>query len=118
MTRRWPSSNASASDGVNTSVANVEAQLRLARCYLDNTTVTPPEDGRIMTPRAPSVRFERELADTAPMASTGHHHSMASFREYLGGLAVQCAACPLQMSLPPKVVVPVLDAASASPGEP
>jgi multidrug resistance efflux pump len=35
-------------DGVNTSVANLEAQLRQARYYLDNTTLTAPEDGRII----------------------------------------------------------------------
>jgi multidrug resistance efflux pump len=35
-------------DGVNTSVANLEAQLQLARYYLDNTTLTAPEDGRII----------------------------------------------------------------------
>jgi multidrug resistance efflux pump len=35
-------------DGVNTSVANMEAQLRLAQYYLDNTTLTAPEDGRII----------------------------------------------------------------------
>jgi multidrug resistance efflux pump len=35
-------------DGVNTTVANMEAQLRQARYYLDNTTLTAPEDGRII----------------------------------------------------------------------
>jgi multidrug resistance efflux pump len=35
-------------DGVNTSVANLEAQLQSARYYLDNTTLTAPEDGRII----------------------------------------------------------------------
>jgi multidrug resistance efflux pump len=35
-------------DGVNTTVANLEAQLRLAQYYLDNTTLTAPEDGRII----------------------------------------------------------------------
>jgi multidrug resistance efflux pump len=35
-------------DGVNTSVANMEAQLQHAQYYLDNTTLTAPEDGRIM----------------------------------------------------------------------
>jgi multidrug resistance efflux pump len=35
-------------DGVNTTVANMEAQLRQARYYLDNTTLTAPEDGRIV----------------------------------------------------------------------
>ena len=35
-------------DGVNTTVANMEAQLRLARYYLDNTTLRAPEDGRII----------------------------------------------------------------------
>jgi multidrug resistance efflux pump len=35
-------------DGVNTTVANMEAQLQLARYYLDNTTLTAPEDGRII----------------------------------------------------------------------
>ncbi len=34
--------------GVNTSVANMEAQLRQAQYYLDNTTLTAPEDGRII----------------------------------------------------------------------
>jgi len=34
--------------GVNTTVANLEAQLRQARYYLDNTTLTAPEDGRII----------------------------------------------------------------------
>ena len=35
-------------DGVNTAVANMEAQLELARYYLDNTTLTAPEDGHII----------------------------------------------------------------------
>jgi multidrug resistance efflux pump len=35
-------------DGVNTTVANMEAQLRLAQYYLDNTTLVAPEDGRII----------------------------------------------------------------------
>jgi multidrug resistance efflux pump len=34
--------------GVNTTVANMEAQLEQARYYLDNTTMTAPEDGRII----------------------------------------------------------------------
>jgi multidrug resistance efflux pump len=34
--------------GVNTTVANLEAQLRQAQYYLDNTTLTAPEDGRII----------------------------------------------------------------------
>jgi len=34
--------------GVNTTVANMEAQLEQARYYLDNTTLTAPEDGRII----------------------------------------------------------------------
>jgi multidrug resistance efflux pump len=35
-------------DGIHTSVANMEAQLRQAQYYLDNTTLTAPEDGRII----------------------------------------------------------------------
>jgi multidrug resistance efflux pump len=35
-------------EGVNTSVASIEAQLKLARYYLDNTTLVAPEDGRII----------------------------------------------------------------------
>ena len=35
-------------DGVNTTVANIEAQLQQAHYYLDNTTLTAPEDGRII----------------------------------------------------------------------
>jgi multidrug resistance efflux pump len=34
--------------GVNTTVANMDAQLQLARYYLDNTTLVAPEDGRII----------------------------------------------------------------------
>jgi multidrug resistance efflux pump len=34
--------------GVNTAVAAVQAQLDLARFYLDNTTMVAPEDGRIV----------------------------------------------------------------------
>jgi len=34
--------------GVNTTVANMEAQLRQAQYYLDNTTLVAPEDGRII----------------------------------------------------------------------
>ncbi|MGR7995183.1 MULTISPECIES: HlyD family secretion protein [unclassified Xanthobacter] len=35
-------------DGVNTTVAALEAELRQARYYLDNTTLRAPEDGRII----------------------------------------------------------------------
>jgi multidrug resistance efflux pump len=35
-------------NGVNTSVANMEAQLKQAQYYLDNTTLVAPEDGRII----------------------------------------------------------------------
>ena len=35
-------------DGVHTSVANLEADLQQARYYLDNTTLTAPEDGRVI----------------------------------------------------------------------
>ncbi|HXZ17700.1 MAG TPA: efflux RND transporter periplasmic adaptor subunit [Roseiarcus sp.] len=35
-------------NGVNTTVANVEAQLQEAEYYLDNTTLRAPEDGRIV----------------------------------------------------------------------
>ena len=35
-------------DGVNTAVAEAEAELALARFYLDNTTLVAPEDGRIV----------------------------------------------------------------------
>ena len=54
MARRCQNSNARVSstnlqiDGVNTLVANVEAQLRQAQYYLDNTTLVAPEDGRII----------------------------------------------------------------------
>lgn len=39
---------ASEIDGVNTSVAEIEAQLDLARFYLDNTLMVAPEDGYII----------------------------------------------------------------------
>ncbi len=41
-------SYASQINGVNTSVANYEAQLKEAQYYLDNTTLRAPEDGRIV----------------------------------------------------------------------
>ena len=34
--------------GINTAVASMEAQLRQAQYYLDNTTLVAPEDGRII----------------------------------------------------------------------
>lgn len=40
--------NTSAIGGVNTAVANIEAQLKQALYYLDNTTLVAPEDGRII----------------------------------------------------------------------
>jgi multidrug resistance efflux pump len=35
-------------NGVNTAVASIEAQLRQAQYYLENTTLVAPEDGRII----------------------------------------------------------------------
>ncbi len=35
-------------DGVNTTVAAVQAELGLAQYYLDNTTMVAPEDGRVL----------------------------------------------------------------------
>lgn len=35
-------------NGVNTSVASTQAELDLARFYLDNTTLVAPEDGRVV----------------------------------------------------------------------
>ena len=35
-------------NGINTTVANMEAQLKQALYYLDNTTLTAPEDGRVI----------------------------------------------------------------------
>ena len=35
-------------NGVNTNVANIEAELQQAQFYLDNTTMKAPEDGRIV----------------------------------------------------------------------
>ena len=35
-------------NGVNTNVANTEAELQQAQFYLDNTTMKAPEDGRIV----------------------------------------------------------------------
>src|SRR5208283_5035595 len=34
--------------GVNTNVANIQAQLQQAQFYLENTTLRAPEDGRIV----------------------------------------------------------------------
>jgi multidrug resistance efflux pump len=68
-------------NGVNTSVANLEAQLRLARYYLDNTTLTAPEDGRIMNlqVRAGMVSGIYRVGGIAALIAEADRYLLATF---------------------------------------
>ncbi len=68
-------------DGVNTTVANMEAQLRLARYYLDNTTLTAPEDGRIINlqVRAGMVSGIYRIGGIAALIAEADRYVLATF---------------------------------------
>jgi multidrug resistance efflux pump len=68
-------------NGVNTSVANLEAQLRQARYYLDNTTLTAPEDGRIINlqVRAGMVSGTIRAGGIAALIADADRYLLATF---------------------------------------
>ncbi|MGY8681472.1 efflux RND transporter periplasmic adaptor subunit [Bradyrhizobium sp. UFLA05-153] len=68
-------------DGVNTSVANLEAQLQQALYYLDNTTLTAPEDGRIVNlqVRSGMVSGTRRAGGIAALIAEADRYLLATF---------------------------------------
>jgi len=68
-------------DGVNTSVANLEAQLRQALYYLDNTTLAAPEDGRIVNlqVRPGMVSGTRRVGGIAALIAEADRYLLATF---------------------------------------
>jgi multidrug resistance efflux pump len=72
---------ASEIDGVNTSVASTEAQLRQAQYYLDNTTLTAPEDGRIINlqVRAGMVSGILRIGGIAALIAEADRYVLATF---------------------------------------
>jgi multidrug resistance efflux pump len=68
-------------NGVNTSVASLEAQLRQARYYLDNTTLTAPEDGRIVNlqVRAGMVSGIVRVGGIAALIADADRYLLATF---------------------------------------
>src|SRR5215471_8301731 len=68
-------------DGVNTSVANLEAQLRQALYYLDNTTLAAPENGRIVNlqVRPGMVSGTRRAGGIAALIAEADRYLLATF---------------------------------------
>jgi multidrug resistance efflux pump len=68
-------------NGENTSVANLEAQLRQAQYYLDNTTLAAPEDGRIVNlqVRVGMVSGTRRVGGIAALIAEADRYLLATF---------------------------------------
>ena len=68
-------------DNVNTSVANLEAQLRQSLYYLDNTTLTAPEAGRIVNlqVRPGMVSGTRRVGGIAALIAEADRYLLATF---------------------------------------
>src|SRR5262249_31447276 len=68
-------------DGVNTAVASLEAQLRQALSYLDNTTLAAPEDGRIVNlqVRPGMVSGTRRVGGIAALITESDRYLLATF---------------------------------------
>jgi multidrug resistance efflux pump len=68
-------------DGVNTTVANMEAQLEQGRYYLDNTLLTAPEDGRIINlqVRAGMVSGIYRVGGIAAFIADADRYMLATF---------------------------------------
>src|SRR5215470_12188518 len=68
-------------DGVNTAVASLEAQLRQALYYLDNTTLAAPEDGRIVNlqVRPGMVSGTRRVGGIAALITEADRYLLATF---------------------------------------
>ena len=67
--------------GVNTTVANMESQLQLARYYLDNTTLRAPEDGHMINlqVRAGMVAGTFRVGGIAAFIADADRYLLATF---------------------------------------
>lgn len=86
-------------DGVNTSVAEAEAELAQAQYYLDHTTITAPEDGFItnLQARAGLVVGTRRIGAIAALVSDDAPYLLASF--YQEHLKFVEAGQPVEVAL-------------------
>jgi multidrug resistance efflux pump len=86
-------------DGVNTSVANLEAQLRQALYYLDNTTLAAPEDGRIVNlqVRPGMVSGTRRVGGIAALIAEADRYLLATF--YQENLKYVLPGQPVEVAL-------------------
>ena len=86
-------------DGVNTAVANVEAQLRQAQYYLDNTTLVAPEDGRIINlqVRPGMVSGIYRIGGIAALIADADRYVLATF--YQENLKYVRPGQPVEMAL-------------------
>jgi multidrug resistance efflux pump len=68
-------------NGVNTSVANIEAELQQAQYYLDNTTLRAPEDGRIVNlqVRPGMVSGILRVGDIAALIASADRYVLATY---------------------------------------
>jgi len=86
-------------DGINTTVANIEAQLRQAQYYLDNTTLVAPEDGRIINlqVRPGMVSGILRVGGIAALIADADRYLLGSF--YQENLKYVQAGQPVEVSL-------------------
>jgi len=68
-------------DGVNTTVANMQSQLQLAQYYLENTTLTAPEDGYIINlqVRPGMVAGTYRIAGIAALIADADRYLLATY---------------------------------------
>jgi multidrug resistance efflux pump len=70
-------------DGVNTTVAGIEAELKQARYYLDNTTMLAPGDGRIVNlqVRPGMVSGILRVGGIAALIEDAHPYVLATYHQ-------------------------------------
>jgi multidrug resistance efflux pump len=86
-------------NGVNTTVANMEAQLQQARYYLDNTTLIAPEDGHVINlqVRAGMVAGIYRIGGIAAFIADADRYVLATF--FQENLKYVEAGQPVEVSL-------------------
>jgi multidrug resistance efflux pump len=86
-------------EGVNTTVASIEVQLRQAQYYLDNTTLVAPEDGRIINlqVRPGMVSGILRVGGIAALIASADRYVLATF--YQQNLKYVQPGQPVEVSL-------------------
>ena len=86
-------------NGVNTTVANMEAQLKQALYYRDNTTLTAPEDGHIINlqVRPGMVSGISRVGEIAALIADAVRYVLATY--FLENLSSVKPAHPVEVSL-------------------